>query len=135
HKPDLKPIKEFEAKYIKIKAKLVLLCSSTLASKAVTIKNKGLITEAYEWDEEKVSSDYNEMVEVKVLMALAEDDDAINKEGARNGKRMKISRERPWLSKAEGFILPNHDTGRILPAESQRNTTDPSVVVVLGFRV
>ncbi|GKF56598.1 hypothetical protein Tco_0166938, partial [Tanacetum coccineum] len=35
------------------------------------------------------------------------------------------------LSKAEGFILPNHDTGRILLAESQRNTieTDPSVVV------
>ncbi|GKD29781.1 hypothetical protein Tco_1240559, partial [Tanacetum coccineum] len=29
--------------------------------------------------------------------------------------------ERPWLSKAEGFILPNHDTDRILPAESQRN--------------
>ncbi|GKA43174.1 hypothetical protein Tco_0735898 [Tanacetum coccineum] len=26
--------------------------------------------------------------------------------------------ERPWLSEAEGFILPNHDTGRILPAES-----------------
>ncbi|GJW45938.1 retrovirus-related pol polyprotein from transposon TNT 1-94 [Tanacetum coccineum] len=37
--------------------------------------------------------------------------------------------ERPWLSKAEGFILPNHDTGRILPSESQRNTTDPSVAV------
>ncbi|GJV18717.1 hypothetical protein Tco_1367737 [Tanacetum coccineum] len=35
--------------------------------------------------------------------------------------------ERPWLSKAEGFILPNHDTGRILLAESQRNTTDPLV--------
>nr|GEX21611.1 hypothetical protein [Tanacetum cinerariifolium] len=29
--------------------------------------------------------------------------------------------ERPWLSEAKGFILPNHDTGRILPAESQRN--------------
>ncbi|GKC13726.1 hypothetical protein Tco_1010508 [Tanacetum coccineum] len=37
--------------------------------------------------------------------------------------------ERPWLSEAEGFILPNHDTGRILPAESQRNTTDPLVAV------
>ncbi|GJR56022.1 retrovirus-related pol polyprotein from transposon TNT 1-94 [Tanacetum coccineum] len=37
--------------------------------------------------------------------------------------------ERPWLSEAEGFILPNHDTGRILPSESQRNTTDPSVAV------
>ncbi|GKD36561.1 hypothetical protein Tco_1252070, partial [Tanacetum coccineum] len=38
--------------------------------------------------------------------------------------------ERPWLSKAEGFILPNHDTGRILPAESQRSTTDLPVVVI-----
>ncbi|GJS29680.1 hypothetical protein Tco_0490300 [Tanacetum coccineum] len=37
--------------------------------------------------------------------------------------------ERPWLSEAEGFILPNHNTGRILPAESQRNTTDPSVAI------
>ncbi|GJZ05554.1 hypothetical protein Tco_0539347 [Tanacetum coccineum] len=37
--------------------------------------------------------------------------------------------ERLWLSRAEGFILPNHDTGRILPAESQRNTTDSLVVV------
>ncbi|GJX22232.1 retrovirus-related pol polyprotein from transposon TNT 1-94 [Tanacetum coccineum] len=37
--------------------------------------------------------------------------------------------ERPWLSEAEGFILPNHDTGRILLAESQRNTTDPLVAV------
>ncbi|GJX30705.1 retrovirus-related pol polyprotein from transposon TNT 1-94 [Tanacetum coccineum] len=128
HKPELRPTKDFKAKYNKVKAKLVLL-SSSASTKAATVKNKGLITEAYEWDEEKVSSDYNEMVEVKVLMALAEDDDAINKEGARNGKRMKISRERPWLSKAEGFILPNHDTGRILPAESQRNTTDPSVAV------
>ncbi|GJX25633.1 retrovirus-related pol polyprotein from transposon TNT 1-94, partial [Tanacetum coccineum] len=37
--------------------------------------------------------------------------------------------ERPWLSKAEGFILPNHDTGRILPAESQIKVIDPSVAV------
>nr|GEW14371.1 retrovirus-related Pol polyprotein from transposon TNT 1-94 [Tanacetum cinerariifolium] len=37
--------------------------------------------------------------------------------------------ERPWLSEAEGFILPNHDTGRILPFESQRNTTNSSVAV------
>nr|GEW40381.1 retrovirus-related Pol polyprotein from transposon TNT 1-94 [Tanacetum cinerariifolium] len=63
-------------------------------------------------DEEEVSSDGNEMVEVKVLMALAEENDAIKKEGAK---------------KAEGFILPNHDTGMILLAEPQRNTTDPSV--------
>nr|GEU54834.1 retrovirus-related Pol polyprotein from transposon TNT 1-94 [Tanacetum cinerariifolium] len=72
---------------------------------------------------EEVSSDDNKMVEVKVLMTLAEENDAISKEGAKNGV------ERPWLSKVGGFILPNHDTGRILPVESQRNKTDPSIAV------
>ncbi|GKD64323.1 hypothetical protein Tco_1306431, partial [Tanacetum coccineum] len=42
-------------------------------------------------DEEEVSSDDNEMVEVKVLMALAEENDAISKEGARNGEWVNIS--------------------------------------------
>nr|GEV84466.1 retrovirus-related Pol polyprotein from transposon TNT 1-94 [Tanacetum cinerariifolium] len=104
HKPELRPTKEFEAKYNKVKAKLALLSSSTLASKSSTVKNKGLITEAYEWDEEEMSSNDNEMVEVKVLMALAEDNDVVGKEGAKN-------------------------RNGILPAESQRNTTDPSVAV------
>ncbi|GJT64893.1 hypothetical protein Tco_1016373 [Tanacetum coccineum] len=59
HKPELRPTKDFEAKYNK--------------------------------DEEEVSSDNNEIVEVKVLMALAEDNDAVSKEGARNGEWIKIS--------------------------------------------
>ncbi|GKC34068.1 hypothetical protein Tco_1046452 [Tanacetum coccineum] len=42
-------------------------------------------------DEEEVSSDDNEMVKVKVLMALAKDNDAIIKEGTRNGEWVKIS--------------------------------------------
>ncbi|GKB08367.1 retrovirus-related pol polyprotein from transposon TNT 1-94 [Tanacetum coccineum] len=179
HKPELRPTKDIEAKYNKVKAKMALLSSSASASKASTVKNKGFIAEAYEWDEEEVSSNDNEMVEVKVLMALPEDNDVVSKEGARNGEWLKISMrkciskqipsqkkrilgvdqltkdpsslgqkdlvfvkssaddtnvtipsvERPWLSEAEGFILPNHDTGRILPAESQRNTTDPLVAV------
>ncbi|GJS74293.1 hypothetical protein Tco_0707134 [Tanacetum coccineum] len=279
HIPELRPTKDFEAKYNKVKAKLALLRSSASAFKAPMVKNKGLIAEAYEWDEEEVSSDDNEMVEVKVLMALAEENDVVGKESAKNDEWVKISMrkvhtliemednddrkvcldylcidlnyveaqrsnllsnhrnlvhelntcqeqllvlkqakldfltmqhvnteilkenknlryelkelkeitktwlnssnkvnqciseqipsqkkkilgvdqltedpsnsgqkdlvfvksladdtkvtipgvERPWLSEAEGFILPNHDTGRILPAESQRNTTDPLV--------
>nr|GEV86812.1 retrovirus-related Pol polyprotein from transposon TNT 1-94 [Tanacetum cinerariifolium] len=63
-------------------------------------------------------------------MALAEKNDAVSKEGARNGEWVKISMRKTWLSEAEGFILPNHDTGRILPSESQRNTTDSSVAVI-----
>ncbi|GJZ36535.1 retrovirus-related pol polyprotein from transposon TNT 1-94, partial [Tanacetum coccineum] len=39
---------------------------------------------------EEVSSDDNEVVEVKVLMPLAEENDAVSKEGARNGEWVKI---------------------------------------------
>nr|GEU82781.1 retrovirus-related Pol polyprotein from transposon TNT 1-94 [Tanacetum cinerariifolium] len=38
--------------------------------------------------------------------------------------------ERPWLSEVEGFIMPNHDTSGIFPAESQRNSSDPPVAVI-----
>ncbi|GKB94624.1 hypothetical protein Tco_0980761 [Tanacetum coccineum] len=91
HKPELRPTKDFEAKYNKVKAKLALLSSSASASKASMIKKKGRIAEAYEWEEEKVSSDENEMVEVKVLMALAEENDVVSKEGAKNSEWVKIS--------------------------------------------
>ncbi|GJU42512.1 hypothetical protein Tco_1195469 [Tanacetum coccineum] len=80
HQPELRPTKYFEAKYNKVKAKQALLSSSALASKASMVKNKGLIAEAYEWDEEEVSSDDNEMVKVKVLMALTEDNEAVSRE-------------------------------------------------------
>nr|GEX06357.1 hypothetical protein [Tanacetum cinerariifolium] len=42
--------------------------------KSTQAKNKGLVVKAYEWDEEDVSSDDNEMVKVRVLMVLADDD-------------------------------------------------------------
>ncbi|GJV24011.1 hypothetical protein Tco_1376706 [Tanacetum coccineum] len=45
--------KDFEAKYNKVKAKLALLSSSASVSKDVSIKNKGLIAEAYEWMKKK----------------------------------------------------------------------------------
>ncbi|GKB87605.1 retrovirus-related pol polyprotein from transposon TNT 1-94 [Tanacetum coccineum] len=54
HKPELRHTKDFEAKYNKVKAKLALLNSSASASKTLMVKNKGLIAEAYEWDEEEV---------------------------------------------------------------------------------
>ncbi|GJU33011.1 retrovirus-related pol polyprotein from transposon TNT 1-94 [Tanacetum coccineum] len=91
HKPKLRASKDFKDKYNKVKGKLALLSLSASASKASTVKNKGLIDEAYEWDEEEVSSNDNDMVEVKMLMALAEDNDAVSKEGAKNGECVKIS--------------------------------------------
>ncbi|GJZ07081.1 hypothetical protein Tco_0540874 [Tanacetum coccineum] len=78
---------EYQARALLAKSK----SSSASASKASMVKNKGLIAEAYEWDEEEVSSDDNEMVEVKALMALAEDNDVVSKEGAKNGEYVKIS--------------------------------------------
>nr|GFB68861.1 hypothetical protein [Tanacetum cinerariifolium] len=84
-------------------------------------------------DEEEVSSDDNEMVKIKLLMALAEDNDAISKEGARNGKCVKISmRKVHTLLEMEdddddGKTYPDY---LILPAKSQRNTTDPLVAFI-----
>nr|GEW75112.1 hypothetical protein [Tanacetum cinerariifolium] len=142
-KPKLRPTKDFKAKYNKVKAKLALLSSSASASKAVNIKYKGLITEAYEWDEEEVSLVDNECINEQILKKrilranqLTEDpsssrqkDLVFVKSSADDTKVSIPGVERLLLSEAEGFILPNHDTGRILPAESQRNTTDPSVAV------
>ncbi|GJR98109.1 hypothetical protein Tco_0270283 [Tanacetum coccineum] len=242
---DLEEEYQARALLIKIQKRKVLS-----AFKSSMVKNKGLIAEAYEWDKEEMSSDDNEMVEVKVLMVLANDNVAVTKEGARNGKWVKISMRKvntllemkdnderknfpnylcidlnyveeqrnnllskhrdlvqelntckeqilvlkqakldfltmhqvntgilkenqnlikelkeltaiteTWLNSSnkvnqciseqfptqkkrilgvdqlikdpltKGFILPNHDTGRILPAESQVNTTDPLVAV------
>ncbi|GJY54509.1 hypothetical protein Tco_0446173, partial [Tanacetum coccineum] len=59
-------------------------------------------------------------------------DDTICHKCGRKGKDTKLSIpgvERPWLSEAEGFTLPNHDTGRILPPDTQVNITDPSVAI------
>ncbi|GJZ53685.1 hypothetical protein Tco_0608570 [Tanacetum coccineum] len=106
HNPELRPTKDFEEKYNKVKAKLALLSSSASPSKSTMVKNKGLIVEAYEWDEEEVSSDDNEMVEVKVLMALAEDNDAVSKEGARNGEWVKISMRKRDKSSVCSTHLP-----------------------------
>ncbi|GKF72438.1 hypothetical protein Tco_0208552, partial [Tanacetum coccineum] len=76
-----------EAKYNKVKAKLALLSSSALASNSSLGKNKGLIVGTYEWDKEEVSSDEKEGIEVKALMALADEERvSVGKESARNGE-------------------------------------------------
>ncbi|GKB05208.1 retrovirus-related pol polyprotein from transposon TNT 1-94 [Tanacetum coccineum] len=86
-------------------------------------------SESYEWDEEEVSSDENEIVELKVHMALADEENAIvGKDSAKNREWVKIALIK--LSEAEGSILPNHDTEIILLAESQTNITDSLVDVI-----
>ncbi|GJX47358.1 hypothetical protein Tco_0272548 [Tanacetum coccineum] len=92
HKPELRHTKDFEAKYNKVKAKLALLSSSASSPKSSSGKNKGLIAETYEWDEEEVSSDENEEIEVKALMKLANEKRvSVSKESASNGEWVKIS--------------------------------------------
>ena len=54
-------------------------------------KNKGLVAETFDWDEEPVSSD-DEMVHVSALMALSEEDKlAVGKNHARNGEWVNIT--------------------------------------------
>nr|GEW33952.1 hypothetical protein [Tanacetum cinerariifolium] len=95
-------------------------------------KNKGLIVETYKWDEEEVSLDDNEVIKVKALMALADGERvSVGKESARNdNSNMSItSGNKSRLSEAKDFTLLNHDTGKVLPVESQRNITNPSIIV------
>ncbi|GJR04401.1 hypothetical protein Tco_0527385 [Tanacetum coccineum] len=92
HKPEPRHTKDFKAKYNKFKAKLALLSSSAPAPSSSLGKNKGLIAKTYDWDEEEVSSDDNEVPEVKALMALADEERvSVSKESARNGEWIKIS--------------------------------------------
>nr|GEV31811.1 hypothetical protein [Tanacetum cinerariifolium] len=92
NKPKSRQIKDFEAKYHKVKAKLALLSSSASTPSSSLGKNKGLIAEMYDWDDEEVSSDENEVTEVKALMALTNEERvSVGKESARNGDWTKIS--------------------------------------------
>nr|GEU49411.1 hypothetical protein [Tanacetum cinerariifolium] len=92
HNPEPRHTKDFEAKYNKVKTKLALISSSTSAPSSSSCKNKGLITKTYDWDKEEVSSNDNEVTEVKALMAFV-DEERVSfwKESAVNGGWIKIS--------------------------------------------
>ncbi|GJT69048.1 retrovirus-related pol polyprotein from transposon TNT 1-94 [Tanacetum coccineum] len=92
NKPEPRQTKDFEAKYHKVKAKLALLSSSASNPSSSLGKNKGLIAETYDWDDEEVSSDENEVTKVKALMALINEERVlVGKKSARNGDWTKIS--------------------------------------------
>nr|GEU81438.1 retrovirus-related Pol polyprotein from transposon TNT 1-94 [Tanacetum cinerariifolium] len=57
--------------------------STSQTSKTFQPKNKGLVVETFDWDEEEVSND-EEVTQVKVLMALADDELTIGKNHAPN---------------------------------------------------
>ncbi|GJX52167.1 hypothetical protein Tco_0280536 [Tanacetum coccineum] len=136
--------KKGDSKYNKVKAKLALLSSSASPPKSSLDKNKGLIAETYEWDEEEVSSDENEVIEVKALMALANEEEFLLAKKVPvmvNGSRslykssgpkdpvfvksftdnLKVSitgSNKPKLSKAEDSTLSNHNTGKWMNLQS-----------------
>ncbi|GKC63845.1 hypothetical protein Tco_1096443 [Tanacetum coccineum] len=90
---DLKIQKGYKAEYKKMKAKLALLEANPSTSetpKTFQPKNKGLVAETFDWDEEEVSDD-EEVTQVKVLMALANDELNVGKNHARNGKWIDIT--------------------------------------------
>ncbi|GJX62872.1 retrovirus-related pol polyprotein from transposon TNT 1-94 [Tanacetum coccineum] len=92
YKPEPRHTKDFKAKYKKVKAKLALLGSSASAPSLSLGKNKSLIAETYDWEEEEVSSDDNKVTEVNALMALTNEERvSVGKESANNGEWVKIS--------------------------------------------
>ncbi|GJW42561.1 hypothetical protein Tco_0071360 [Tanacetum coccineum] len=92
NKLEPRQIKDFEAKYHKVKAKLALFSSSASAPSSSSCKNNGLIAETYDWDDEEVSSNENEVMEIKALMTLTDEERvSVGKESSRNGDWTKIS--------------------------------------------
>nr|GFA53934.1 hypothetical protein [Tanacetum cinerariifolium] len=85
--------KDYKIEYKKIKAKLALLeaCPSSAQNpKTFQPKNKGLVTKIFDWDEEEVFED-EEVTQVKVQMALADDELTVGKSHARNGEWVDIT--------------------------------------------
>nr|GEX82793.1 hypothetical protein [Tanacetum cinerariifolium] len=125
--------KDFEAKYHKVKAKLVLLSSSALTPSSSSGKNKGLTAEPYDWVNEEVSYDENEVTKVKALMALTDEEKvSVGKGSARNADNSDMSitsSNIPKSSETKDSTLTNQDTDEVPSNESQRNTTDPLVVI------
>nr|GEX94417.1 retrovirus-related Pol polyprotein from transposon TNT 1-94 [Tanacetum cinerariifolium]GEY00331.1 retrovirus-related Pol polyprotein from transposon TNT 1-94 [Tanacetum cinerariifolium] len=78
---------EYEARALLVKSKSFIKKGTQRFSSAKATDQ----TECYNCGKKEVSSDDNEMVEVKVLMALAKENNAINKEGTRSGEWVKIS--------------------------------------------
>ncbi|GJT00836.1 hypothetical protein Tco_0822005 [Tanacetum coccineum] len=96
--------KDYKAEYKKMKAKLALLEASLLSSqnpKNFQPKNKGLVAKTFDWDEEEVF-DEEEVTQVKVLIALADDELIVGKSHARNKqlkKEKKINEK--WLTSSK----------------------------------
>ncbi|GJW32631.1 retrovirus-related pol polyprotein from transposon TNT 1-94 [Tanacetum coccineum] len=108
----LRPTKDFEAKYNKVKAKLALLSSSASASKSATIKNK--VNKVNQCISKQIPSQKKRILGVDQLTKdprNSRQKDLVFVKSLADDTKLSIPGvERPWLSEAKGFILPNHDT-------------------------
>ncbi|GJX21186.1 hypothetical protein Tco_0223863 [Tanacetum coccineum] len=98
---DPKIQKDYKVEYKKMKAKLALLEASPSTSqtpKTFQPKNTGLVTETFDWYEEDVSDD-EEVIEVKVLMALADDKLTVNESLLTLKEEKKINEK--WLTSSK----------------------------------
>ncbi|GJU21821.1 retrovirus-related pol polyprotein from transposon TNT 1-94, partial [Tanacetum coccineum] len=98
--------KDYKAEYKKLKAKLALLMASPSTSqspKPFQSKNKGLVAEMFDWDKEEVFDD-EEMTQVKVLMALADDELAVGKNHACNGEWIDITMRKRHIMEPIGYL-------------------------------
>ncbi|GJS14761.1 hypothetical protein Tco_0409233 [Tanacetum coccineum] len=85
--------KDYKSEYKKMKAKLAFLeasPSTSQAPKTFQSKNKGLVAETFDWDEEAVL-DEEEETRVQVLMALVDDELSVGKNHAHNGEWIDIT--------------------------------------------
>nr|GEY03097.1 retrovirus-related Pol polyprotein from transposon TNT 1-94 [Tanacetum cinerariifolium] len=88
----------------RMKAKLALLEASFLSPqnpKTFQPKNKYLVSEIFDWDEKEVSED-EEVTQVKVLMALADDELSVGKSHVRNEQIKEEKRiNEKWLTSSK----------------------------------
>ncbi|GKC04937.1 hypothetical protein Tco_0996547 [Tanacetum coccineum] len=99
--------KDYKAEYKKMKDKLALLEASPSSSqnpKTFHPKNKCLVTETFDWDEEEVY-DEEKVTQVKLLMALADDELTVGKSHARNGEWVNIT-----IRKVNTLLSMDEDT-------------------------
>ncbi|GJQ93282.1 retrovirus-related pol polyprotein from transposon TNT 1-94 [Tanacetum coccineum] len=104
-------LKDYKAKYKKIKTKLALLeaSPSTYQSpKPFQSKNKGLVSEMFDWDEKEVSDDEEE-TQVKVYMALVYDELFVGNNNARNGEWIDITMKKGASPSSEVMTLTYQD--------------------------
>nr|GEV65838.1 hypothetical protein [Tanacetum cinerariifolium] len=72
--------------------------STSQSLKPFQTKNKGLVVETFDWDEKEVSDD-EDMTQVKVLIALADDELSMGNNHSRNGEWIDITMKKVFRGK------------------------------------